>query len=78
MTQALSSNLLKPYRFVNESYEDYKKRREFTNYAVKQHLKGKLIWDSARIGTFRHDDSTLRQGERKTIAADDSGLAPTL
>ena len=60
MTQALSSNLLKPYRFENESYEDYKKRREFTNYAVKQHLKGKLIWDSAIKGTYRKDDSRIK------------------
>jgi hypothetical protein len=78
LTQALSSNLLKPYRFVNESFEDYKQRKKFTQYAVKEHLKGKLIWDSSKIGTFRHDDTQLRQGERKTIAADDSGLATIL
>jgi len=36
-----------PARNSFESYEDYKKRRTETNQALKQYLRGKLIFNSS-------------------------------
>jgi hypothetical protein len=44
--------ILQPQRMQGESYEDYKARRTAANKAVKQALKGRLIWDSAVRGQW--------------------------
>lgn len=46
-------DLHNPARLPNESYPTYQMRRKFSKMAVNGIKKGRLIWDSARKGTYR-------------------------
>ncbi len=39
-------------RKPDESFADYKVRRTAANKQLKRELKGKLVWDSAKRGTY--------------------------
>ena len=43
---------LNPKREENETYEDYKKRRKDNNEFLKFYLKGEIVWESKREGTY--------------------------
>lgn len=38
--------MIQPQRLPNEEYKDYKFRRTFANFSIKQLMKGKLFYDS--------------------------------
>lgn len=48
-------------RQVNESYEDYKVRRTQENKAVKEYLRGRLIWYSSKQGTYRNKKLEIKE-----------------
>jgi hypothetical protein len=41
-----------PKRLSNESFEKYKARRKHSAEVVHQMSKGKLIWNSAQLGSY--------------------------
>lgn len=43
----------KPYRLDNESYEDYVNRRKVSNMKRKEQKRGKLFWNSPKLGTYK-------------------------
>lgn len=44
--------MLKPARFLDESFEDYKTRRKNANEYVKRKHGFRLFWNSLRNGTY--------------------------
>jgi hypothetical protein len=42
-----------PKRLSNESFEKYVARRKHSKDVAKQMLKGQLIWDSKKQGTYQ-------------------------
>lgn len=44
---------LQPQRGVDESFEDYQKRRKISNDLRKRAKKGIVFWDSRVQGTFK-------------------------
>ena len=40
-------------RREGESFEDYKERQRGENRVLKRYLRGRLIWDSSRWGTYK-------------------------
>lgn len=42
-------------RLLNETSEDYKKRRWNENERIKRISAGKLFWDSYRKGTYKKE-----------------------
>ncbi len=47
------NTLHKPYRLQNESYEDYTNRRKISNLKRKEQKKGKIFWNSSKLGTYK-------------------------
>ena len=48
-------------RKENESFEDYKKRRKEEKKKLKSRMKGKVVWESGKYGTFvKSRDGDLR------------------
>lgn len=45
-------NRLAPYRLEGEKYEDYKLRRKLAKQAIKQYLRGTVVWNSSVQGTY--------------------------
>lgn len=43
-------------RNENESFEDFKARREIDNYETKRALKPKMFWDSYIKGTYTNPE----------------------
>lgn len=41
-----------PVRFEGESFSEYKTRMKIVNYVMKQRLKGTLMHDSKKLGTY--------------------------
>ena len=41
-----------PVRLEGESFKEYKTRMKIVNYVMKQILKGTLIHDSEKLGTY--------------------------
>tara|TARA_R100000664_G_C2703794_1_gene103155 strand:+ start:221 stop:409 length:189 start_codon:yes stop_codon:yes gene_type:complete len=39
-------------REPNESREDYKDRMKELKWRIKLHSKGRIVWDSHRLGTY--------------------------
>lgn len=60
-----SRMLLKPKRQEDETQEQYRERRKFVNFSIKQHLKGKLVWDSSEQGTFKWKDYEATVGQEQ-------------
>ena len=42
----------RPERFDGESFNEYKIRMKIVNYVMKQRLKGTLMHDSKKLGTY--------------------------
>ncbi len=42
-------------RRKDESYEAYKRAQRDEERALNQYLRGRLLWDSKRQGTFRRE-----------------------
>ena len=42
----------RPERFKGESFIEYKTRMKIVNYVIKQRLKGTLMHDSKKLGTY--------------------------
>jgi len=40
-------------RHPDETYEEYRKRRSQAQVKTERKLKGRLVWDSERWGTYR-------------------------
>ena len=56
----------KPYRLEGESYEEYKARRKTINAIDKRKLKGKVLWHSKLLGSYKkefkgHEKEIYRQ-----------------
>ena len=41
-----------PVRLEGESFKEYKTRMKIVNYVMKQRLKGTLMHDSKKLGTY--------------------------
>tara|TARA_R100000458_G_C8276977_1_gene252410 strand:- start:4691 stop:4876 length:186 start_codon:yes stop_codon:yes gene_type:complete len=39
-------------RLKGEDFEDYKLRRKLAKSAIKEYLRGRLVWKSFSFGTF--------------------------
>lgn len=46
-------DLHNPARLQNELYMNYRMRREHSKMAIKDMMKGRVIWDSSTKGTYR-------------------------
>jgi len=53
-------------RLPNESYEDYRKRREDDNIKTRAHLRGRVIWPGAG-GQIVRKDGHVNHKKRKGI-----------
>tara|TARA_R100000781_G_scaffold63337_1_gene40201 strand:- start:4569 stop:4733 length:165 start_codon:yes stop_codon:yes gene_type:complete len=40
-------------RFSYETYDQYKERIKKNKIKIKMHLKGELIWESNKMGTYK-------------------------
>ena len=47
-----SERNLNPAREINETFEDYKKRRKENKEYLKFYLKGEIFWESKTEGTY--------------------------
>ena len=45
-------NRLASYRLEGETYEEYKVRRKLAKEAIKQYLRGTVVWNSSVQGTY--------------------------
>ena len=57
-----------PYRLEGESYEEYKARRKAVNAIDKRRLKGKVLWHSKVLGSYKkqfkgHEEEIYKQLE---------------
>ena len=52
-------------RNEGESFEDYKIRRKKDNEETKFKLKGELIWESKKDGTFKKNIQRNQTGSKK-------------
>lgn len=46
-------------RLVNESFLDYKKRRGVTSKYLKLYVKGKMVWNSEKLGSYTKEKIAL-------------------
>ena len=58
MTKTLNE-LLSPERGADEPRRTYVKRRAYGNARVARWLRGKLVWNSDKNGTYRRHEHTL-------------------
>lgn len=47
-------------RRIDETFEAFKARRTLTNAGVKKYLKGRVLWDSSNLGTYRNNPKGYR------------------
>jgi DNA-binding transcriptional MocR family regulator len=48
----MDATRIQPQRLADETREDYSARRAAANKEIKDHLKGKIVWNSAYNGTY--------------------------
>lgn len=51
--------LYHPERLQNETYQEYVMRRKVANAKIKEILKGKVVWNSRKEGTYRKKVNAL-------------------